>query len=221
MKREATATLQGSGSTSKPRSGNKLLVIGASHTMGSFGKKLERLWRDEYGGTHRCAVSGSRTVHWISGSDHDSFKSGGGKGICVNERREEKVLDHVPAFSQVLDSADPDVVVIALGTNMVKFASTEDGARKIRKRVGDLTALVPDGVHCVWVGPPMSTHKKLWEHVPKTASEIKSGLAGKCSFVDSVPLTSPAMLYKDKIHLTSAGGKRWAERVFERVQNVL
>lgn len=139
-----------------------VLVVGASHTVGWFGKDLEALlaaWPETRVALY--AVCSSSPESWLNEdwkapcsrfSDEVPAKSAPWR---APSRQATKVVDgktirmvKTPSLAKLLESQNPELVLITLGTNGL----TESGVRAVLQLIHP-----PNGAPgrlCAWVGPP-------------------------------------------------------------------
>ena len=130
----------------------------------------------------RFAAEGSRFIRdvWENGSIEDFAAS-----------------DRLP---HLLDTRDPDLVLLTLGANDVGGVVTEYLAKRIEK-----VAAMTQRHHardCIWIGPPK------WRVDGKPVVDMIRAHSAPCVFFDS---TDVEMQRKpDKIHPDEKGGDQWA-----------
>ena len=178
-----------------------ILVIGDSHSAGTFGRQLyDSLWALPYTRVAFFAVCSSGPNSWLNETEHgcgfmfrDLDKKAPEKWLrtrkaTIKVRGEDREVTFVktPLLSQLLEDYKPDVTLIALGSN----PTSADG-------VANMLAVVHHARSaCAWIGPPYmrSPPKAAVDGVYKNAL-VKSGVdhgltmdetkqAG-CSLIDS------------------------------------
>jgi lysophospholipase L1-like esterase len=139
-----------------------ILVVGDSHTAGSFGQRLDGALRADAGSRvatygvcsaspqsylseteHSCGYlfrdfGGTAPAKWLGGRVRKSDQYGGKGG------RRQVTIVKTPELAQLLSDHVPTVAVIALGSNGL----TADSVRRT------LEAVHKSGAACVWIGPP-------------------------------------------------------------------
>ncbi len=201
-----------------PSSANarKVLVIGDSHSVASFGSRLVSLIGRPGGRVVEVFAACSGAPSWFLPGGSRSSPCGtwfrrwrGEPAAAVDVRR----ASPTPAITTLVDD-DVDLVVIALGTNM---ADWRQGGVGSLSSAGDLARqAVIRGARCVWVGPPpIPGYPSLSAtDAARNRARLDSGLAaevrGLCSYIRS---TTP---YNgtDGIHYGSARAEDWAEQVY-------
>lgn len=146
-----------------PASAENILVVGDSHTVGPFGQNLDDALRaDAASRVSTFGVCSARPESYLSETAHGCgwlfrgvdkkapAKWLGGrvfKQKQKNAQGEEIQVDYVktPELAQLLSDHSPDVVVIALGSNMPTTDAALDKTLDLVHRTG---------ASCFWVGPP-------------------------------------------------------------------
>lgn len=107
-----------------------------------------------------------------------------------------------PQLGELLESTDPDVVIIALGSNELFLPSPdlrEGDIKGIVSRIGDRP--------CVWIGPnPWAIEKGMLGVLKRSSAP--------CRYFDSSKLTFEHQ--EDGVHPTLRGGSTWASAVWKR-----
>jgi hypothetical protein len=132
-----------------------ILVVGDSHTAGSFGQRLDGALRAEAG--TRVATYGvcsASPQSYLSETEHSCgylFRDFGRKapakwlgGRIRKSGTLQVTIVKTPELAQLLADYSPTVAVIALGSNGL----TGESVRKT------LEAVHKSGAACVWIGPP-------------------------------------------------------------------
>jgi len=214
----------------------RVLVLGDSHSAGTFGQALDLLLRSHPGTdvvtVGNCGVSPDAYLEMKSAEcgslliDEDADQ--------VEYRRRAPVIPQLPAL---LEAHDPDLAVVALGANQIHTAFTRpDEAREdIRRFAAHLEAR---GTKCVWIGPPFgSPQKKPVAKMNHLYDVLADALPASCTLVDSRPGAMPFLDYPelakkagkrgDGRHFDSLGlvgkaaARKWALSVFEVVRPML
>lgn len=157
-----------------------ILLIGDSHTVGTFGKTLDTLLR---------AVPNS-AVHTVGscGMSPDAFLRGY-ETPCGYleydwELRETSATKHpTPLIGALLERLKPGTVIVALGANQINTAMTNPA--KARADIETLSqAIASSGARCVWVGPPNGRNKPL-DKETNLYTILMEATAGRCELFDS------------------------------------
>jgi hypothetical protein len=185
--------------------GQRILLLGDSHTYGIYGSTLERLLKTAGADVTRIGWVGATASNYLKGNYR---KIGlGGQG------------DYEKA------KADPwDIAVVSLGTNdaaaLRPGQSADEAASLIKKLADELNARV------IWyVGPPAFDEFAAKTYNPAFAKESlipkaeRLWASAKALFqntIDPRAATQPFVQKKD-IHFTSKGGNAWADAVYGTV----
>jgi lysophospholipase L1-like esterase len=176
--------------------GKRVLLVGDSHSVGGYGLRLEALFREAGADVKRLAVGGMAARDFAVGKYSDEFRA------------------MLPA----------DVLVVSLGTN---DASNLEGVPLAKVAQYTRQLAVDSGASVAfYVGPPAFADgiaRTLYpvfanynlnqraEDVYKAVAKTFPGI-----IIDSRPLTSDLISTRD-IHFSSSNGKKWAERVFQSI----
>ncbi len=112
------------------------------------------------------------------------------------------MYNHEPQLGELLESVDPDVVIIALGSNELFLPSPE-------MREGDIKGIVSiiGERPCVWIGPnPWAIEKGMLGVLKRSSAP--------CRYFDSSKLTFEHQ--QDGVHPTLRGGGTWANAVWKK-----
>jgi hypothetical protein len=176
---------------SNPEQAN-LLYIGDSHTAGRFGAGLDKKLRTlEDAKVLSYGSCGSSPHSWYNGWTTTCGWVERKVGGSVRSLKSAAT----PRFEGLLEENKPQVVVIALGANLM--GASLDTARKTTQRMVD--SVKKSGALCVWVGPPQGRNKtepKFTQLVEALAATVQ----GTCEFVDSRPITHYPETGGDGVH---------------------
>jgi hypothetical protein len=194
---------------SAANAGNRVVLIGDSHSVTGFGRELvERI----AAGGHAVDVyasCGSSPGWFLAGQTRPSpcgtwFRRSGA---------DTRTAQATPVISNVAGGG-VGLVIIALGTNMANWRSGGVG------NLGDAGTLahhaMMHGAKCVWVGPPpVRGYPELPEYkASMTYDDLDSGLraqvATHCTYVRSTTPYSGG----DGIHYDARRAEQWAEQVY-------
>ena len=183
----------------------RVLLLGDSHTFGTYGSTLETLFRDTGNDVLRVGWVGATARSYLTGTQERIGLGGTG--------------DFAAAVSQPWD-----VVVLTLGTN---DAAALPAGGKATSAAQNIRALADKfGGSVVWyVGPPAFSEKAARTYNPAFASESLIDKADRLwnepapLFERSIdPRAATAPFVKDgDIHFGPKGGKAWATAVFDTV----
>jgi hypothetical protein len=201
-------------------SGEKVLLIGASHTKGYYGQKLYALFNEAGYNTELYARGGSGPLHWIEGSNANWFVNEE-VGTHIDEQGQHSELPGaIPEqyFSALKDTYEPSIIVISLGTNIIAYS----GTAKIREDTQRLSQKASQNAQCFWVGPPITTREDLAPKLSAAIQEIQMAAESYgCSFINAEPYSSPSGLTSDEIHFRKTVGEEIAVGVFNEMQGTL
>lgn len=187
-----------------PAAAGNILVVGDSHTAGAFGQNLDDSLRADV--NSRVATYGvcsarpesylSETAHgcgWLfRGPDKKApAKWLGGRVTKVKQKNgkgEEVLVDYVktPELAQLIADHTPDVVVVALGSNM---PATDASIDKV------LELVHKSGASCFWVGPPdmrkpsRKAVNGVYRQLDDRGITVTASLKDACRLIDSRDFT--------------------------------
>ena len=183
--------------------------------FGAFGKTLDASLRSVSKGgdgvwTHSSC--GSSPLTWLEGVRTNCGEWNHFPGLAPYFRPGDA---QTPRFSKLLDKYRPDVTVILLGINFIKFE--ERVAQHIRSMLSEMDRVA---TRCIWIGPPKSG-KFSDEAVERANAMLKREAGGRCDIVWSSEFTSYPRGYMDGVHYDPVAAKKWAERAFEDIEGFL
>ncbi|MFN8575368.1 MAG: hypothetical protein U0354_00790 [Candidatus Sericytochromatia bacterium] len=194
----------------------KVLIIGDSQTVGSYGANLDKLVRGTNAKVVTYASWGSSPEWWFSGKSATAgFWS---KGIDGKEFRTKE--HQTPNIEKILSKEKPDIVIVTMGGNMMKNATQASVSKQVDK-LGN--AITNSGAKLFWAGPPKYDPKK------RTPEELKTfyGFLAKAvsshgTFIDSRKFINEYH-GQDGLHYSGRKGKKetekWAKGVFKEIQS--
>lgn len=194
----------------------KVLIIGDSQTVGTYGTNLDNLVRGTKAKVITYASWGSSPSWWFSGvSATAGYWS---KGIDGSETRTKQ--HETPSIEKILAKEKPDVVIVTMGGNMIKNATQQTVSKEVDK-LG--TAITNSGAKLFWAGPP--------KYDPKTRTpeqlETFYGFLGKAVANHGVLIDSRKFITeyhgKDGLHYSGKEGEKetekWAKGVFNEIKS--
>lgn len=205
---------------SEPSAGaGRILLIGDSHTVGTFGHELDRLLRRREGAVVETRGScGSSPRHWRSGwTTNCGFFARRADGSQDSGRSAP-----TPILADLLAGHRPGLVVIALGANLIGSRALEAAVRRETQGVLDTLAAADAPPACVWVGPPHGRNKPV-ERLDLLYDTLQATLRNRCAFIDSRPFLDYPETGGDGAHYDALGaeGRRmareWAAQVERRI----
>lgn len=173
----------------------KWLIIGDSHSdyygnaRGSFGFMGLRL--SEILSADLIAVSGS-TPSWFLTARPAKYGCTVNGGTC-----------------KITPAASPGRnVIVEQGANMIGHSGNSAEVDAF------LTSIRPK--KCYWVGP-ISAPRYLGSAIDRAESEIKAGLKGRCTYINSRSVRFENGHLRDNEHMSQAAYEAWAELVSQQV----
>lgn len=166
-------------SSSFGQESQRILYIGDSHTVGTFGAQFAKELACAFcGQVTRYGITGSAVFHWMGASWPPTFANGCMKSVVStngneailkssSKKRGDCVTANFPHFDKLLQD-NFDAVVIALGTNDVVGYCPQTPAQQATA-MGMVKQMIETAKRqaktCVWVGPP---------HFEKNSSVIRA-----------------------------------------------
>lgn len=200
--------------------GTRVLHIGDSHTVGIYGREMDKLMRSTGAQVATYGSAGSSPSWWLQGTTTRSGFYARGEDGKVDSPADWETPRKTPKLPDLLKKHQPGVIVISLGANLI---NVKDGDI-IEKQVKDLAEVAKaSGAKILWVGPPdgresnkpTSKQAALYAHLQKVAGQYGT-------FIDSRPLTEYPAKGGDGVHYWGKEGSRtatsWANHVFEQIQ---
>ena len=201
----------------------EILVIGDSHSCGSFGKTLiEELSKKNANVNLYCTVS-SAPNHWITGTNPPGQVC---KTMSTGHLTLQDCESVMPTLSKLLSDHKEALVIAAMGTNSL-LAPTAD---RYYKQFAE--AIEESGQSCVWIGPPHFNESQskgfpkgrvalLNSNLNPFYTSLTAAVSG-CKLIDSREATASTTSGYDTVdgvHRTTAAGKYWATEVAKEVLN--
>lgn len=186
-----------------------ILVIGDSHTVGPFGKKLDSLLRNDGARVATYGSCGSIAGWWYSGQKTScGYYKRGTDGV------EFSANSHfTPLFKNLLRDIRPDVVIVELGTNYVNNPRDAFAVEDMRKMARDIQGV---GAECFWILPP--DMRKFRADLPRLERLVREAVSDSCRLFESAKFTQYPATGGDGVHYWSATGtpiaERWAREAF-------
>jgi len=190
-------------------SGNKVLVIGDSHTAGTYGDELDRLLRAKGAQVHTVGSSGASADNYISGKG----TTVGYADHKVNGQTEKTASHATPKLEDLIAQDKPDVIVVNLGAN---FRGAGPGGVKAQvSKLGEIAK--KHNIRMVWVGPPRTRDDMANpSSLQKFDQDMQAAVKPYGDYISSAPFT-PEYAGSDGVHYGGSKGtelaKKWAAGV--------
>lgn len=204
----------------RPERPKKLLIIGDSHSVGTFGHTLTQLF-ESYQSTievNTIASCGSEPSWWLQAKPvrcgfWQHFPDG---------HENDYMRGTTPMLTDLMTEIKPDMTVIVLGTNLIPLNASDR-----RHGVQQMLNVVVNQHHsqCVWVSAPDSRKfsSQNLDEVYQTLAELTS--RNDCKLIDSRQYTHYPETGGDGIHYGGSEGKaiakNWAEAIFQKIKPLL
>ena len=190
-------------------SGSKVLVIGDSHTAGTYGDELDRLLRGKGAQVHTVGSSGATADQYISGAGTKV----GYADHKLNGQTEKTAAHATPKLEDLIAQDKPDTIVVNLGANF--RGAGPSGIKAQVNKLGEIAKR--HNIKIVWVGPPrtrddMSNPSSL----QKFDQDMAAAVQPFGQYISSAPFT-PEYSGTDGVHYGGSKGtelaKKWAAGV--------
>jgi hypothetical protein len=199
---------------------HRILYIGDSHSVGTFGRTLDALLRKAPG----FQVS----TYAVCSSSPDWFFTGQATHCGAFFHPWEgsaQSLQHAPAplLTPLLEKLHPEFTIVALGANQLR-GTIEDAKKQIHRMTSEIHAKES---RCIWVGPPdegfisHAAQDRFYEMLTSSLSTLD------CPLIDSRKFTKYPPQGGDRIHYDSLGaagvsiGQNWGKSVGELILNAV
>jgi lysophospholipase L1-like esterase len=198
----------------EPDNRRVILFIGDSHVVGNFGHALTEIMTTGLpdSAITTVAACGSSPSWWLTEHKiscgfwrHDS----NGREISSRE-------DITPKLERLINEIRPDLIIIALGTNLLAMKNNDQHSEII----SFLNALNGKTSQCIWIGPPDTSRFKS-EQINNVYYNLNKLTAkSNCHLIDSRKYTIYPNSESDGIHYNGENGRRiskeWAENIFRK-----
>lgn len=174
---------------------HRVLVIGDSQSVGSFGSILARLFAAN-GHQVRYSARKSATPRFFLQSGH--WSPGSFERTLSGYERVGGPTSFTPRFADLAAAVNPDLVVVQLGGNLLRLTRAHAESEIIEMT----EALRAEGRPCAWIGPPQGWARNQ-ARLSETYDDLALHLAGTCLLVDSRPLAEFPSSVGDGIHYDS------------------
>ncbi|MEX2579711.1 MAG: hypothetical protein WD342_11690 [Verrucomicrobiales bacterium] len=200
----------------------RVLYLGDSLSMGAFGRTFDQSLRSSGFAVHTVVAGGASPYYWLKNYQSLPCTIGFWEKTPHSERRVGYV-PAVPKLEDLVESHEPDVVVVQTGINL--YATLRSKRRPKTDNVAEVTSLIEQmcysiakgGAISYWVLPPHSHEKRYPEALQEELGSIMRSVARKFDgevfesrevthFDDPYPAT-------DGVHYGPTEARSWAEKV--------
>lgn len=198
-----------------------ILLLGDSMSMGAFGRTLDKELRKSGLKVYTFATGGATPYYWLSDYQSTSSTIGHWMRTPTKERR-MKTIKRVPKVETLIESYDPDIVIIQTGTNMyatlrskrrTQNANTKEVVSVYKKMCEKVTA---GGRKCYWISPPSAHQKRYPRELQNRMLNLMQDTVKPFGRVfDSYKITEYTAPFpkNDGIHYGPTKARAWAELV--------
>jgi len=197
--------------------GTRVLMIGDSHTVGTYGREMDSLLRSTGASVESYGSSGSSPSWWMRGTPTSSGFVGRHADGTVEQPADWRTSHVTPRLRDLIAQQHPDVLVVSLGGNMRGMTDAQ-----IQRQVRELGEVAREsGTRLVWAGPP-SRREDAGDHaeIDRFDRVMREAVAPFGNYVASSRYTEYSGA--DGIHYSGARGNEiargWARGVFGEIQ---
>lgn len=221
----------------------RTLLIGDSHTVGSFGASLVQMIRSQ-GSQEKVArygYTGASPRHYTS-EDEKNRTLKLDYVEDVSEEHTAKISPGpvvLPQLSEIISKNKPNRIIIELGENLYSYQENDtsysinkklkSAEKSWKKEVDDLLQTIPTGSPCVWVLPTWTNkanqhpYFKSNDRLKKANLMMKKLIGNRCQVISGteLPELTPETVQtaeKDYLHHTKESGHLWATAVFNKIE---
>ena len=202
----------------------KILYLGDSLSMGSFGRTMDSQMRAAGHEVFTYVTGGATPYYWLS--IYDVQKTTIGQWEKTPERETRKKTATVPKLEDLLQKHWPDIVVVQTGVNL--YAQLRSKQRTKKENIREVTMLVRNmgetiksaGAQCFWITPPDSHSARYPRELQDEMFQIMKLAASRYGPVfNSQDVTTYTDPYprNDGIHYGSKEANAWGNLVAEEV----
>jgi hypothetical protein len=219
---EAQALSQKAASLQSMAGAPRVLLLGDSHTVGTFGHELDAGLRAAYPGwrIETYASCGASPSWYLPGNAASGHTSECGTWF----HRYAPKLESVTAASATplidgLVASHPDTVIVALGANMANWK--KGGIFGMETASALAAKIVGAGSRCLWIGPPDEAGHmppdQAKAQVARLNAALRASVGEYCRYIESRTTYSGG----DGMHYYPEPAKAWAAQATAGVQAAL
>jgi hypothetical protein len=207
--------------------GHRVLYLGDSMSMGAFGKTLDQELRNAGLEVYTSVTGGATPYYWLS--DYSPVSSTIGHWRRTpDENRKFSSYKRVPKVESLIESYNPDMVIVQTGTNMYatlrsKRRSEEANEKEVSYVYKKMCERVTqDGRRCFWITPPSAHEKRYPKELQQKMRDIMVKITkpygdiydsyATTDYTDPFPQT-------DGIHYGPDKARAWAKDVAKEFIN--
>jgi hypothetical protein len=206
----------------------RLILIGDSHTAGTFGHALDGLLRKSVPAVETYGSCGASPSWYVPGNPVSGHTSPCGTWFHRYSAADPSKLEEVTRASPTpligaLLKEKPDVVVVALGTNMIDWS--KGGISGLDSAAALGSAIKGAGARCLWIGPPDGlgslSRAAATASLAKLNSSLASTLSGTCAYLPSQTTYQASWPDPEKLHYPADAASAWATQADQHVEAAL
>jgi hypothetical protein len=169
--------------------GKKVLMLGDSHTVMGYGKKMKELIKS-------------------TGSD-----------VNVDAKVGARPKDFPDRIAEHIRKENPDTIVVSLGTNFRESKMTQAQVNVQVERITKAVKDAGSNAKIIWVGPPRLKEdmKDNGASLDSFDKMMEKAMSSKGQYVSSNPYTT--YKGRDGVHYENAQAEAWAKGIFDNIQS--
>jgi len=191
-----------------------ILLLGDSHSYGAFGYRLHvHLASNGQYAVISEAAGGATTETYLEAQP----EAGVGYRVRESARGENvprevvsRIKSPIDRLDDLLEAHDPEVVVIALGTNRPRLPVTESATTLLQRLMRDRPLR-----RVFWIGPPAVGPDRTQAIVASLRSAIDK--YPTALFIDSTSFNAKDPLPPENPHFSPDDARRWADTAFAQI----
>lgn len=198
---------------------DRVLHIGDSHTVGIYGREMDKHLRSTGAKVETYGSAGSSPRWYLTGQETRSGFFGRDENGVTDAPADWKKPHPTPKLPDLLGRFQPNVIMISLGANLIGASPAS-----IDKQVRELADIAKaSGARIIWVGPPDGRESnKPGEKQNALYAQLQKTASAYGDFIDSRPLTEYPASGGDGVHYWGKEGtriaKQWSQDVFSQIQ---